>query len=248
MRAWQKVLVVLVALGLGGGVAASGTAIRILFMHHSTGGNLIQQGHVREGLSALGYEFWDHGYNEEGLCGPDGSPSGMDFAVPDDNTDPDGWAAIFAQPVTDPPTNTLSYMLGYDVILFKSCFPTSDITDEEMLSNYERYYLAIRDVIDQHSDKLFVAFTPPPLVPGATSLENAARAKRWAAYLVSDEYGKGHPNLAVFDFFSLLADGNGYLRAEYRSDESDSHPNDLANRTIGPVLVSFIHAAIEGWK
>ncbi len=248
MRAWQKILAVLLAVGLGVGVFASGEPIRILFMHHSTGGNLIQQGRVREGLSALGYEFWDHGYNEEGLCGPDGSPTGTNFAVPDDNTDPDGWAAIFAQPVTDPPTNTLSYILGYDVILFKSCFPTSDITDEEMLSNYERYYLSIRDVIDQHPDKLFVAFTPPPLVPGATSPQNAVRARRWAAYLVSEGYGNGHPNLAVFDFFSLLADRDGYLRAEYRSDEADSHPNDLANRTIGLVLIGFVHSLIEGRK
>jgi len=248
--AWRKVLAMalLVALGLGVVALAVGRPIRILFMHHSTGGNLIQQGGVRDGLTALGYEFWDHGYNEEGLSGPDGSPTGTDFAVPDDNTNPDGWAAIFAQPVTDPPTNTLSTMLGYDVILFKSCFPTSDITDEEMLVDYERYYLSIRDVIDRHPDKLFVAFTPPPLVPGATSLENAARAKRWAAYLASDEYGKGHPNLAVFDFFSLLADRDGYLRVEYRSDESDSHPNDLANRTIGPVLVRFVRDAIERRK
>ncbi len=43
-------------------LTCAATPIRILFMHHSTGANLIREGEVREGLSALGYESWDHGY------------------------------------------------------------------------------------------------------------------------------------------------------------------------------------------
>ena len=49
---------------------------RIFFLHHSCGHNLIEQGGVREGLTALGYEFYDHGYNEHGLCLADGSYRG----------------------------------------------------------------------------------------------------------------------------------------------------------------------------
>jgi hypothetical protein len=41
-------------------------------LHHSCGHNLIEQGGVREGLTALGYEFYDHGYNEHGLRLADG--------------------------------------------------------------------------------------------------------------------------------------------------------------------------------
>jgi hypothetical protein len=229
-------------------VAGSAAPIRILFMHHSTGANLIQQGGLREGLSALGYEFSDHGYNEEGLCDARGNPTGANFAVPDDNTDPDGWAAVFAQPVVAPPANTLSWMLGYDVVLFKSCFPSSNITDEEMLSNYKTHYLSIRAAIDRTPDRLFIAFTPPPLVPSETDPANAARARAWAEYLTSDEFRGGRKNLAVFDFFSLLADANGVLRQEYRGDEWDSHPNRLANEAIGPRLVDFVRQAIVEWQ
>jgi hypothetical protein len=217
-------------------------------MHHSTGANLIREGGVREGLSAYGYRFFDHGYNEDGLSDALGRSTSTSFAVPDDNTDPDGWASIFRQSVIEPPSNTLSWMLGYDVIIFKSCFPTSDIIDDEMLSEYESDYLAIRSVVDEHPDHLFVALTPPPLVPNETNPANAARARHWAVYLASGEYVGERRNLVVFDFFSLLAGTDNVLRPEYRTDEWDSHPNQLANETIGPLLVSFLHDVIARWR
>ena len=44
-------------------VVQSQQPIRIIFLHHSTGQNLIDGGGVRDGLTALGYLFFDHGYN-----------------------------------------------------------------------------------------------------------------------------------------------------------------------------------------
>ncbi len=105
--------------------AAQDQHVQIIFMHHSTGANLIAQGGVREAFTALGYEFWDHGYNGDGLVDPAGNWLGINWDVPGDNTDQDGWYAVFSQPVTDPPSNTFSHMLQADVIIFKSCFPTS---------------------------------------------------------------------------------------------------------------------------
>lgn len=229
-------------------LACAATPVRILFMHHSTGANLIREGEVREALTTRGYEFWDHGYNDEGLSDARGEPTGLNYSVPDDNTDPDGWAAIFSQGVVAPPSTTFSSMLLYDVVLFKSCFPTSNIADDEMLAAYEGNYLRIRETIDAHPDTLLIAFTSPPLVPNETEPANAARAREWAAYLVSDAFGEGRQNLAIFDFFSLLADSDGVLRREYRSDDWDSHPNETANRTIGPLLVDFADAAVARWR
>lgn len=225
--------------------AAQTSPIRIIFMHHSTGAGLIWQGGVREAFTDLGYEFWDHGYNEEGLVDPSGTYLGDNWDVPGDNTDPDGWYGVFGQPVTEPADNTLSHMLEFDVIIFKSCFPSSNIDSDAMFQDYQRYFLSIRDVIDQHPDKLFIPFTTPPLVPNETAPENAARARQWAEYLTSPEYLDGHPNIAVFDFFSQLADEEGFLRADYRGDEWDSHPNERANQTVGPIFVDFVDTAIR---
>ncbi|MBU0705200.1 MAG: hypothetical protein KKC18_15225 [Chloroflexi bacterium] len=217
----------------------------IIFLHHSCGQNLIEQGGVREGLTALGYEFYDHGYNYEGLRLADGSYSGDNFDVPDDNTDPDGFAEIFGQPLHDPPDNTFSHLMQYDVIAFKSCYPVSNIWGDEQLDEYKSYYHAIRDRMDQYPDKIFIVVTQPPQVPGSSSPDESVRARAFADWLSSDEFLVGHPNLFTFDFFGHLAGADNFLRAEYRVDEHDGHPNDQANRTIGPLFVQFIDQAIS---
>ncbi|MBI5957497.1 MAG: hypothetical protein HY866_02090, partial [Chloroflexi bacterium] len=192
-------------------------------------------------------EFWDHGYNGDGLADPQGNPLGINWDFPGDNTDPDGWYTTFNQPVTAPASNAFSHMLEYDVIIFKSCFPNADIQSEEQAENYRRYFLSIRDVIDQHPDKLFIALTLPPLVPNSTTPEAAERAQQWAEYLTSPEFLDGHSNLVVFNFFNLLADETGFLRADFRPDEWDSHPNERANQTIGPLFVDFVDQSIRSF-
>jgi hypothetical protein len=222
---------------------------RIIFLHHSTGANLIEQGGVRQRLTDMGYEFYDHGYNDDGLTLADGTPTGRDFDVPGDNTDPDGFADIFAQPLRDPPDNTFSHLMQYDVIAFKSCFPVSNIDSDEQLAEYESYYVSIRSRMDQHLDKVFIVVTPPPEVPAYTDPQAAARARAFANWLASDEYLSGHPNVFTFDFFDLLADPTANtLRADYQTDEYDAHPNELANRTIGPIFADFIAQSIRTYS
>ncbi|MEA3438766.1 MAG: carbohydrate binding domain-containing protein [Chloroflexota bacterium] len=222
--------------------------IRVIFLHHSCGHNLIEQGDVREGLSALGYEFYDHGYNDDGLRLADGSYTGTNFDVPGDNTDPDGFAEIFSQPLHDPPDNTFSHLMQYKVIAFKSCYPTSNISSDEQLAEYQDYYRAIRDRMDRYPEKSFIIVTQPPEVPGNSDLGAAARARDFVNWLQSDEYLSGHPNIFVFDFFDLLAGEDNFLRADYRFDNYDGHPNDRANQDIGPIFVDFIDQMIRAYQ
>lgn len=219
---------------------------RIIFLHHSTGANLIEQGGVRARFTALGYEFDDHGYNGDGLVLADGTPTGRNFDVPDDNTNPDGYAAIFAQPLHDPPDNTFSHLMQYDVIVFKSCFPVSIIESDEQLAEYKSYYLSIRERMDQYPHKIFIVVTQPPEIPADTDSQAAARARAFTNWLASDEYLSGHHNVFVFNFFNLLANpSTNMLRAEYQTDPSDAHPNELANQTIAPLFVAFVDQAIK---
>jgi hypothetical protein len=226
--------------------AGTGEFSRIIFLHHSCGANLIEQGNVRQLLTDLGYEFYDHGYNGDGLVLADGTWTGTSFDVPDENTDPDGYANIFAQPLNDPPDNTFSHLMEYDVIAFKSCFPVSNIQSDEQLAEYQSYYLSIRDRMDQYPEKIFIVVTEPPEIPNDTDAAAAARARTFTDWLASDEYLSGHPNVFTFNFFDLLADpSDNMLRAEYRTDEWDAHPNELANQTIGPQFADFIDQAVR---
>ena len=241
------ILALTLPMGCPGLVRVRAQATRIIFLHHSCGENLINQGGVREGLTARGYEFYDHGYNGDGLRLADGSYTGTHFDVPGDNTDPDGFATIFTQPLHDPPDNTFSHLMQYDVIAFKSCFPVSNIGDDYQLDEYKSHYLSIRDQIDQYPDKIFIIVTQPPQVPANSDPAEGARARAFANWLQSDEYLAGHPNVLVFDFFGLLAGDDNFLRPEYRVDEYDAHPNERANGEIGPRFVAFIDEAIQSY-
>jgi hypothetical protein len=233
--------------------AKPATFIRIMFLHHSVGQALIQQGEVRQRLTALGYEFYDHGYNGDGLTLANGQPADANFEIPDDNTDPDGLNALFAQPVTTPPTNAFSQLMQYDVLAFKSCFPTSNIESDQQLDEYKTYYRNMRAVMDRYPTKIFIVVTPPPNTPAETNSQNAERARAWANWLQSPEFlsDNASRNIFTFDLFNLLGESDStagdhnMLRAGYRGDPNDSHPNELANREIGPQFADFIAQAIK---
>jgi hypothetical protein len=219
-------------------IESDGNYTNVIFLHHSTGHNLITEGNVRPLLTELGYQFWDHGFNHVGLVRPDGTPAQAQYRIPGSlgrgNTDVDGLAELFSQPVTDPPSNAFSRLLQHEVLIFKSCFPNSAIKSETMREQFQAWYLEMRDAVDQHPNRVFILVTTPPLHPLATNPDEAARARAIADWLKSDAYLKGHPNLFVFDFFDLLA-----------PDEPDSHPNQLANETIGPLFVKSIDEAVQ---
>lgn len=254
---------------------------RVLFLHRSVGANLIEQGRVRELFSKAGYDFWDHGHNEQGLRDEVGENVTPGFDIPNDNTDPGGYAAIFAQPVNDPPDVALSHVLAYDIIAFKSCYPVSDIKSDRQMEAYKQAYIRIRSTMDTHPDKLFIVVTPPPLSSAGISPANVARGRAFANWLTSDEFLAGHPNIRTFDLFDALANNDNYLRVEYRQSlypidftdlgqvpgslanafrvlraqvqnrplyTDDSHPNEAANRTVGPVFVRSIVEAYEEFE
>jgi hypothetical protein len=234
-------------------VTSNGDFTNIIFLHHSVGRDLIEQGGVRELFAEKGYEFWDHDYNGIGVRRPDGSSPGFHYGVPDDNTNPDGLSSVFAQPVYRLPLNTFSGLLQHEVIAFKSCYPASNIASDEQLERYKDRYLSMRGVMDQHPDRIFIIVSPPPLNPAATDVEAAYRARAFADWLASDEYLSGHRNVFTFNLFDLLAENDraapdcDMLSETYR-DGIDSHPNVVANEAIGPLLVDFIVDAVVTYR
>ena len=226
----------------------------VVFLHHSTGNNLIEEGGLRGLLAQQGIALWDHGYNDQGLRDGSGRFTGYGYSVPADNTDPDGLARIFAQRAYNLPVNTLSALLQHDVIIIKSCFdPANHILSDEQLQTYKAWYLGMRDAMDRHPQRLFIVMTIPPLNATATNAQEAARARALADWLASAEFLAGHPNVATFDLFGSLAERSSsardfnMLRAAY-SNGSDSHPNRLANETVAPVFAGYIMHVTSAYR
>lgn len=230
-----------------------GQYTNIMFLHHSVGEKLIEQGQVRQHLAKVGLILWDQAYNWQQLIGPDGKLTGYSYNVPNDNTDPDGLAQIFAQPAYALPINTLSGLLQHEVIVFKSCFPASDISDDQKLAQYKTYYLGIQEVMVKYPNKLFIVLTPPPLNPAETNAANAKRARAFANWLKSSEFLTQQANIFTFDLFDAFAESDvaapdySMLRQEYRNG-ADSHPNAKANETVAPLFVDFIIQSIQKYR
>ncbi|MBI2437271.1 MAG: hypothetical protein HYV36_00445, partial [Lentisphaerae bacterium] len=189
---WLKYVLVVPALFMIIIPARSATLNNLFFLHHSTGDGIIGGG-MRATIASYNaahgtaFAFWDQGYNDAGLRNPEGEFTGSSYNIPNDNTDPDGLYYLWTSVANDAVVCRNTIIANHQVIAFKSCFPVSNIPDAATLGQYKTWYLAMRDVFDQHPDRLFVVMSTPPLHRLATDATQAANARQFADWLKSQE-------------------------------------------------------------
>jgi hypothetical protein len=228
----------------GGNYGPSTTEGTIFFLHHSTGSGLINEGGIRASVEAynltwgVSFEFWDHGYNSPGLTDKDGNTTGTNYAVPGDNTNPDGLYALWTSGASDW-THTRNEILNhYHEIAFKSCFPASAIPDAPTLQQYKDWYTGIINSCEAYSGHTFVIMSTPPLLPSATNTTEAANARAFADWLTTKCAASG-ANIKYFNLFNYLASPTtNMLSPEYQT--GDSHPNTTANEIVGHAFSEFL--------
>jgi len=253
-------LVLLTTVVLSGNIGHMETTqkTKVLFIHHSTGGNIIREGKLRDLLRQENpdIEVWDHSYNLfpifpslvakftnfTGLTNLQGKRLMMDYNIALSNNSPKEYAQIFSRQPTDP---TLEKILSYDVVLFKNCFPTSNIKDDNQLDQYKKYYVEIRESLKKYPTKKFVLFTSPPLRKEVTDPIISGRARVLAEWLTSPEFLSDTQNLKIFDLYGELAESQGEYKDTLRRDFVgpvflDSHPNKKANIHVAQVLAHYI--------
>ncbi|HQH74025.1 MAG TPA: hypothetical protein PK360_18265, partial [bacterium] len=129
--------------------------------------------------------------------------------------------------------------------------------------SYEGYsYRPLEQIFAEHPETLFIAVTAPPLhyaPDDATTNEKAQRASNFNNWLKNEwlpgylAANHGIKNVAVFDFFNVLAypaDRPAHpnrLRAEYGGEAGDSHPNEQANQAATAAFTGFIDQAFAEW-
>jgi len=217
-------------------ILSAGTAFggqNIFFLHHSTGRNIISEGHVRQHIGDN--DFWDHDYNYIGIMNPAGQLTGASYNIPGDNTYPDGLHTLW----TTSNSARTAILANHQVIAFKSCYPTCDISSAAMFRQYMTWYTEIVAELEQYPDKVFVLMSPPPRHRLATVPDNAGRARAFADGLAAFDNGT---TIRYFNLFDLLADEDNTLRYTYERSHSssDSHPNAFANETVGPIFAAFL--------
>jgi hypothetical protein len=251
------------------------SAVKLIFIHHSTGENWLndENGGLGLALSQNNYFVSDTNYD----WGPDSIGS---------NTDIPNWLDWFRS------TNTPTYMSALyaesnqhsaytrtladpggenEIIMFKSCFPNSALEGNPddppsaegwLTVGHAKYvYNEILKYFETHPDKLFVVITAPPLIDG-TYAANARAFNQWLMYDWLSENNYTLKNVAIFDFYNVLTGPDNHHR--YINDQiehvftpgmnteyypsGDDHPSKTGNLKATDEFVPLLNIFYQSWK
>ena len=228
----------------GDNSAPPGSPVRLVFIHHSTGGNWLADG-LGSALMANHYYVSATNY----AWGPDSIG---------DRTDIPNWPEWFSGP-NSPTYLAALYAEGgqnlgdygawprpaqapageNQIILFKSCFPNSNLDGSPgdpalpepdgsySLANAKAVYNQILTYFVSRPDKLFIVIAAPPLRAVDTSAGQAANARAFNNWLLDRQNGwlKGYvrANVAVFDFYNVLTSNGGNASTSDANSASGNH-------------------------
>ncbi len=142
----------------------------------------------------------------------------------------------------------------YDVIIFKHCFPGSNILEDtghpdidserKSLENYKLQYNALKEKMHEFNDTKFILWTIPALLKQKTSEGNAKRAKEFSDW-VKNDWDTPDDNIFIWDFRQIETEGGLYLKTDYSKGANDSHPNLKIAIKAAPLLCTRIIDIIE---
>ena len=208
--------------------------VRVVFIHHSTGGNWLADPAENPLGGDLGRALMDNNYYVSATnygWGPDSIgdatdiPNWLDWfrggrssvyleALYNEDGQNFGDFGVWPRLKDDPGGENR-------IIVFKSCFPNSELEGSPndppapegwlTVSNAKYVYNEILKYFGTRPDKLFVVITAPPL----SSSANAANARAFNDWLVNDwlhENDYALNNVAVFDFYNVLTGPDNHHR------------------------------------
>lgn len=161
-----------------------------------------------------------------------------------------------------------------EIIMFKSCYPNSDLdageatsnplTDEiRTIGNYKAVYTALlNDVFrverNGKNRALFVVVTAPPQAKKNCNLKQAEVIREFNNWLRNEWLVPEDTNVVVFDYYNINTGGigndldgswiQGTVNYSAYLTGGDSHPNHEAQALSTEEFVRFINLAYNRWK
>jgi len=235
---------------------------KIVFLHHSTG-QTIWRGNVNRYLYKITQKgtlqkLFDR-YNKKHTNGlaitqqffPKSSPYGW-------HNYPYDYYNIWVKnagemPYMEEPTLEM-LTKEYDVIIFKHCFPGSNIqvdtdsskvdSDYKSIANYKLQYEALKAKMHEFPKAKFILWTGAAQVKSQITEEEAKRAKEFFTW-VKNEWDSPGDNIFIWDFYSLQTKGDLYFADEFAVGLNDSHPNKQFAESAAQLLFNRIVDVIE---
>ena len=248
--------------------------VKLIFIHHSCGENWLADGHggLGQTLAKNNYFVSDTNYG----WGPDGIGDRTDITDwPEWFTGPNSsryLKALYRESGTHSPytRNTSDPGGENQIIMFKSCFPNSNLEgrpndppargDGLTVSNAKEIYNTLLTYFATRPDKLFIAITAPPL----RDRSHAANARAFNTWLVTKWLaGYKGKNVAVFDFYNVLTGPNNHHRFSkgkieyianhggntlYYPTDGDDHPSPAGNRKATGEFVPLLNVYYHRWE
>ncbi|MBI5067160.1 MAG: hypothetical protein HZB56_02895 [Deltaproteobacteria bacterium] len=224
-------------------------AVRVGYLHHSTGG-VVWGGGVQTWLQGWNAAHGT-GYRIAEVTYPS-TAGGYPWAnYPYDYWNL--WVSHTGSSRDRGEANLDDLAASHDVIVWKHCFPVSGIgadtgsasvsSEVKTAENYKLQYQALKARMRQFPDKRFLVWTGAALRAADTDAASAQRARDFFAWVKStwDEPGD---NIFVWDFFELETQGGNVLAPAYAT--GDSHPNGTLAALAAPLVGKRIVDVIEG--
>lgn len=248
--------------------------VKLIFIHHSTGGNWLNDGYGELGktLSENNYFVSDtnYGWGPEAIGDRTDIPNWLEWFAGENTPvyveallNENGQNASYTRTLADPGGKN-------EIIMFKSCFPNSALKgrpddppdpDGWLSVGHAKYvYNEILGYFATRPDKLFVVVTAPPLSSGRYA-KNARAFNNWLMddWLRENNYTLN--NVVVFDFYNVLTGPDAHHwfyngQAEhipgsnntlyYPSD--DDHPSAQGSRKATDEFVPLLNFFYRRWK
>lgn len=226
-----------------------GSDAKVILLHHSTG-YCIWQGGVPE--------YFDSYDSANGVNYAIDELAYPDSPYPWDNYPYDYWHLWVdggsGQAAAEGVPTLESFISNYDVIVFKHCFPVSEVgpdgtpdvsSSDKTVTNYCLQYNALKTKLHSFPSNRFVVWTGAALTYASTNPADAARAKKFFDWVknVWDEKGD---NIYVFDFYTLETGGTLYITAAHAESSGDSHPNAAFSAEVAPLFAQRVIDVLEG--
>jgi hypothetical protein len=233
--------------------------IKIVFLHHSTGGIIWEGGRGRIARK-LGFDAdvpkWFKIYNKNNQKNYSITESSYPVKM---GNDPYDYYNIWVKNAGDKTyegEQTLEILTrNYDVIVFKHCFPSSNIEPDTVvpninskirtIKNYKLQYNALKEKLNSFTQNKFIVWTPPARVKSNTNEDEAKRAMEFYEW-VKNEWDIKGDNIFIWDVRKFQVENKLYLQEHYADSPDNSHPNQEFAELVAPYFCQRIVDVIEG--
>lgn len=237
-------------------------AVRILFLHHSTGKNIWLGGtnrYLNKVIEKSDVQNYFRSHNKK---------YGTNYIINEQvfpKKYPYGWKNypfdyynIWVRNAGESPYQeepTLEILTkNYDVIIFKHCYPVSKIlpdtghpdivSEEKRLENYKLQYIALKKKLHEFPDTKFIVWTPAVHVKSQINEDEAKRTHIFYKWII-EEWKEENDNIFVWDFYKYETEGGLYLKDEFSAAPGNSHPSVNFSSRVSPLFSRFIIDVVE---